>query len=105
MHRVALQNLSAYASDSQKCFALEAVCGDAREFIFPEEPILLYLFNSLPEAALIEVLTNLNDSLRRCPRAVYLLYHNPLLEHVLTNNPAFTKIGGTHQYSLFQSGM
>ena len=105
LHRIAQQNLDAYASQSQQCFAIETVCGDAREFIFPEEPTLLYLFNSLPEAALIEVLTNLNDSLRQCPREVYLLYHNPLLEPVLANYPAFTKIAGTHQYSLFQAGM
>ena len=104
LHRVAQENLTAYASDSQQCFALEAVCGDAREFIFPAEPLLLYLFNSLPEAALIEVMTRLDDSLRQCPRAVYLLYHNPLLEHVLASYPAFKKIGGTHQYSLFRAG-
>jgi RNA polymerase sigma factor (sigma-70 family) len=54
LHRVAQENLDTYASDSQRCFALEAVCGDARTFIFPREPLLLYLFNSLPEAALIE---------------------------------------------------
>ncbi|MGA9812715.1 MAG: class I SAM-dependent methyltransferase [Terriglobales bacterium] len=105
LHRVAQQNLDAYASDSQRCFVMETVCEDAREFVFPEEPTLLYLFNSLPEAALIEVMTNLNDSLHQCPREVYLLYHNPLLEPVLANYPAFTKIGGTHQYSLFRAGM
>jgi len=105
LHRVAQQNLTAYASDSQQCFALEAVCGDARKFTFPAEPILIYLFNSLPEAALIEVMTNLDDSLRQCPREVYLLYHNPLLEPVLANYPAFKKIAGTHQYSLFRAGI
>ena len=105
LHRIAQQNLNAYASASQQCFALEAVCGDARKFIFPEDPLLLYLFNSLPEAALIEVMTNLDGSLRQCPREMYLLYHNPLLEPVLANYPAFTKVGGTHQYSLFQAGM
>jgi len=105
LHRVAQQNLNAYASDSQQCFAVETVCGDAREFIFPEEPVVLYLFNSLPEAALIEVMARLDDFLRQCPRIVYLLYHNPLLEYVLTNCPAFTKVGGTHQYSLFRAGV
>jgi hypothetical protein len=105
LHRVAQENLDTYASPSQRCFTLEAVCGDARTFIFPREPILLYLFNSLPEAALIEVMTRLDDSLRQCTRAVYLLYHNPLLEPVLAHYPAFNKIGGTHQYSLFGAGV
>jgi SAM-dependent methyltransferase len=105
LHRVAQQNLSAYQSDSQQCSALETVCGDAREFVFPAEPILLYLFNPLPELALIEVMANLENSLRQFPRVVYLLYHNPLLEHVLAKHPAFTKIGGTPLHSLFRAGV
>lgn len=105
LHRVAQENLSAYKSDSQHCFALETVCGDAREFIFPAEPILLYLFNPLPEAALIEVMANLDHSLRQFPRVVYLLYHNPLLEHVLAKHPAFNKIAGTPLHSLFRAGV
>jgi SAM-dependent methyltransferase len=105
LHRVAHENLSAYKSDSQQCFALETVCGDAREFVFPAEPILLYLFNPLPELALIEVMANLENSLRQFPRVVYLLYHNPLLEHVLAKHPAFTKIGGTPLHSLFRAGV
>jgi SAM-dependent methyltransferase len=105
LHRVAQENLGAYKSDSQQCFALETVCGDAREFVFPAEPILLYLFNPLPELALIEVMANLENSLRQFPRVVYLLYHNPLLEHVLAKHPAFTKIGGTPLHSLFRAGV
>jgi len=105
LHRVAQENLSAYKSDSQQCFALETVCGDAREFVFPAEPILLYLFNPLPELALIEVMANLENSLRQFPRVVHLLYHNPLLEHVLAKHPAFTKIGGTPLHSLFRAGV
>jgi SAM-dependent methyltransferase len=104
LHRVAQENLSVYKSDSQQCFALETACGDAREFVFPAEPIMLYLFNPLPETALIEVMANLDHSLNQLPRVVYLLYHNPLLEHVLAKHPAFNKIGGTHLHSLFRTG-
>ena len=103
LDRVAQENLSAYESDSQKCFAVEAVCGDAREFNFPNGPIVLYLFNPLPERALIEVMANLDRSLSEHPRMVYVIYHNPLLEHVLAKNPSFTKIGGSHQYSIFRN--
>jgi SAM-dependent methyltransferase len=103
LHRVAQENISAYKSDSQRCFAVEAVRGDAREFVFPAEPILLYLFNPLPEAGLLKVIANLENSLSEHPRTVYLLYHNPLLEHVLAKSSALTKTGGTHQYLVFRS--
>ena len=35
LHRSAQDNLKKYKSESQKCFALEAICGDAAEFPFP----------------------------------------------------------------------
>jgi SAM-dependent methyltransferase len=103
LHHVAQENLRAYKSDSQRCFLVEAVCGDAREFVFPNESIVLYLFNPLPESGLIELMANLDRSLNPFPRTAYVLYHNPLLEHVLTDRQSFNKIGGTHQYSIFRS--
>jgi len=30
-----------------------------------------------------------------------VLYHNPLLEHVLNGSAALEKIGGTHQYAMY----
>jgi hypothetical protein len=32
-----------------------------------------------------------------------VLYHNPLLEHVLSESAALEKIGGTRQYSIYGS--
>jgi hypothetical protein len=105
LHRVALENLSKYHSDAQKCFALEAVCGDACEFVFPAEPLIVYLFNPLPEAGLRQVMVNLEESVRAHPRAVYVLYHNPLLEHVPSQSAGVSKVGGTQQYSIYASWM
>ena len=105
LHQIAQENLGKYRREEQKCFALEAVCADARDFIFPAEPSVLYLFNPLPEAGLRQVMANLEESLRLYPRAVYVLYYNPLLEHVLSHSAAFGKAGGTQQYSIYVSRM
>ena len=103
LHQAAQENLSKYRSESQKCFALEAICGDATEFAFPTEPTVLYLFNPLPEAGLKRTIENLEESLSSHPRAVCVLYHNPLIEHVLGESAALKKIGGTHQYAIYGS--
>jgi hypothetical protein len=103
LHQDARENLKQYRSESQKCFALESICADATEFTFPEEPTLLYLFNPFPEAGLKRMIANLEQSLRDHPRVVFVLYHNPLLEHVLSESAALSKIGGTHQYSIYGS--
>jgi hypothetical protein len=103
LHRVAEENLRKYKCESQKCFALQSVCADASEFCFPDEPIVLYLFNPFPEAGLRRVVANLEQSLRGHPRRVFVLYHNPLLEHVLNGSAVWKKIYGTHQYAVYES--
>jgi hypothetical protein len=48
-----------------------------------------------------QVVANLDQSLREHPRPVYVLYHNPLLEHTLSESQKLRKIAGTPQYSIF----
>src|SRR5258706_11000722 len=83
LHQAAQENLSKYHNGLQKCFTLESICSDATDFHLPAEPTVLYLFNPFPEAGLRRVIANLEQSLREHPRVVYVLYHNPLLEHLL----------------------
>lgn len=101
LHEAAEENLSKYRGESQKCFALESICGDATEFAFPAEPTVLYLFNPFPESGLRRMISNLEESLRQKPRAVYVLYHNPLLEHLLSECGELRKLHATHQYALY----
>jgi hypothetical protein len=103
LHEIAQQNLRQYHSESQKCFALESICGDATDFTFPDDPLVIYLFNPFPESGMRQVFTNLEKSLRANPRPVCVLYHNALLEHVLTEKAALRKIVWTQQYSLFSN--
>jgi hypothetical protein len=103
LHQAAKENLNMYRSELQKCFVLESICGDATEFSFPAEPMVLFLFNPFPESGLGRAIANLEQSLQAHPREVYVLYHNPLLEHLLSESAALSKIGGTHQYSIYGS--
>jgi hypothetical protein len=102
LHRIATDNIRKYKSDTQKCFALESMCADARLFEFPPDPILLYLFNPLPEAGLKDLLKNLERSVNQHPRPVFVLYSNPLLENLFSEGTCFKKIAGTHQYSVYE---
>ena len=84
LHQIAQENLRQYKSESQKCFALESICADATDFPLPEDPLVIFLFNPFPESGMRQVVANLEQSLRAHPRPVYVLYHNPLLEHTLS---------------------
>jgi SAM-dependent methyltransferase len=108
LHRAAQENIRAYHSATQQCRQIEALCADACKFEFPEEPLVLYLFNPLPEHALSQVLLRLEKSLERAPRAVWIVYHNPLLERVIGGRTVFVRIGGvrvggTEQYSIYSA--
>ena len=103
LHQIAQQNLLQYQSESQKCFGLETICADATAFLFPDDPLVIYLFNPFPESGMRHVRLNLEQTLRARPRPVYVLYHNPLLEHVLIESAQLRKIASTHQYSMFSN--
>lgn len=82
---------------------IELVCEDAREFVFPAEPAVVFLFNPLPPAALRTLVLNLEQSLLQHPRPVYVAYANPIFEPVIANTRSLTRLGGDDQCLLFRS--
>ena len=103
LHGAAEENIREYRSPTQQCQQIDSVMADAREFDLPAEPLVLYLFNPLPERALSEVLQRLVKSLERAPRPVWLVYHNPLLENTLGASGFLEKVYGTAQYSIYRT--
>lgn len=102
LHRVARENIARYSSEAQRCFALESLCMDARDFDFPPDPSVLYLFNPLPEPALTAVLDRFAASLASHPRDAYILYANPILEHLLSTSPHWSRLSGNEQYAIYR---
>jgi SAM-dependent methyltransferase len=103
LSQVAEENIREYRNEAQRCFTIESVVGDAGDFTFPAQPVVLYLFNPFPETVLRRVMENLERSLRENPRPAYVLYHNPLLEHVLAASPVLRKISSNDQYALYSA--
>ena len=103
LHRAAEENIREYRSPTQRCRQIEPVLADACEFELPEEPLVLYLFNPLPERAFSEFLQRLAKSLAGAPRPVWVVYHNPLLEGALDASGFLEKAGGTPQYSVYRT--
>ncbi len=103
LDRIAQENILAYKSPAQRCSEIGAICADARDFELPDEPLVLYLFNPLPEAPLRQLMDRLGKSLVRSPRAVWIVYHNPLLETALGASGYLEKTGGTPQYSVYRT--
>jgi SAM-dependent methyltransferase len=100
LDRAAQENIRAFKSPAQRCMRIESICSDARAFVLPEEPLVLYLFNPLPEAALRQVL----GTLERSPSALWIVYHNPLLEGVLAETGWLETAGRTERYVVYRRG-
>jgi hypothetical protein len=98
LHDIAQQNIAKYKA--RRCPNVESIRQNAVDFVFPEVPLVVYLFNPLGEVNLTKVVENLNGSLRKNPRPAYSLYHNALLEHVLLN-AGWRKLRGEQHFSLF----
>lgn len=103
LNRAAAENVRDYASPAQQCKQIESLCADAREFEVPTGPLLLYLFNPLPAHALERVLRNVEDSLHKDPRPIYLLYYHPEFKETLSGG-LWTQVSSrADQFALFLS--
>jgi SAM-dependent methyltransferase len=101
LHLIAQRNVAKITSTTSPPRLIETVCGDATEFVLPYEPLVLFLNNPLPETALRRLVGNVSNSLREKPRSAFVLYANPMLEHVINENRLFRKLTGTYQYAIF----
>jgi hypothetical protein len=98
LNRIAEENIRKYHSNSQQCFSISSVCINARDVIFPNTPLVLYLFNPFPVSTLEQVIANLEQSIVQVPRPVYVIYHNPLLEAVLARSKVLTKVAAMPEF-------
>jgi SAM-dependent methyltransferase len=102
LNQIAQQNIRKFSSPLQGCADIDSVCMDATELSFPQEPLVIFLFNPLPVEGLRKLVQNLEGALRVNPREMRVVYGNPILEEVLTSSSRLRKTTGTLQYALFR---
>ena len=102
LNEIAEDNIRRFASSEQRCQRVETICADATTFQFPAGALVVYLFHPLPETGFTKVMTNLETSWQESPRAIYVVYANPVFEPMLLNRTRLRKVAGSRQYSLFE---
>jgi SAM-dependent methyltransferase len=60
----------------------ELVCGDVREFDFPNEPLVTFMYNPFFPDVMLRLAENLRDSVRSHPREVYVVYYSAAFRDV-----------------------
>jgi hypothetical protein len=103
LHRVAQKNIASYSNDRQRCTQIEAVCMDAREFQFPEAPLVVYLFNPFSEPTFARVLENLRQSIEQSQRDVYIAYRFTEFDLLLEQADWLEKVAGAEQWAVYRN--
>jgi SAM-dependent methyltransferase len=90
LNRVARANIARYADAPGVRLHRPPVItmqGDATEFLWPSGPLIVYMWNAFTRPVMERVFENLEASLARQPRELYLVYMHPELESMLAGLP------------------
>ncbi|MGH9634434.1 MAG: class I SAM-dependent methyltransferase [Candidatus Angelobacter sp.] len=102
LHRAAQENIAKYPSERQ-CRQIKSICMDARDFEFPDGPLVVYLFNPFSESTFALILKSLRTSVEQAPRPVYVAYRFTEFENLLVQAKWLEKIAGAKQWAIYQN--
>jgi len=88
----ARRNVARYGPEKIDPARVELRVGDAQDVEFPDEPLVLYLYNPFPAAVLERVMDRLEASLRARPRRAAVVYVNPHALGAVTRSGLFARI-------------
>ncbi len=89
---VARRNVARYRPGCIDPARVELRVGDAEDFVFPEGPLVVYLYNPFPGAVLERVVAGLEASLCERPRPCAVIYVNPHALAALTTSELFVRL-------------
>jgi SAM-dependent methyltransferase len=92
LHAIAVANIAIYRASAQRCQNIRSVKGDATEYSFPDGSLVVYLWNPFEAPVFASVLANLEATLARDPREVYIVYVQPDLDQLLEASRFWRKL-------------
>jgi predicted RNA methylase len=81
--------------------AVEVVEGDATNFDLPIEPSVIYLYNPFGPQTMRDVVRNVDRSLDERPRALFVVYVNPLHRHVWDESATLRRLAGNRRWVVY----
>ncbi len=101
LHRVAEDNIRRFVAQHTSRAQLRSFCLDARDYDFPHEPLVVYMFNPFPEPVFSSVLQHLQRSAEQHPRPIYIAYRYPEFKELLEKARWLKEIAGTEQWAIY----
>jgi SAM-dependent methyltransferase len=105
LHDDALANLKRYKHPRRRCADIEPVHADARDFEFPDDNLVIYLFNPFGPEVMERMLANLERSLERRPRHVIVVMLWPDHSDVVEGRAIMRVYRKTRRHHIFEAGV
>jgi SAM-dependent methyltransferase len=102
LHDAASRNLAS-SRLPRRAASVELRRMDARDFGFPDDPLVVYLFHPFGEEVMRVVLANLEGEWRRQPRPIYLLYLNPVHAALCDRAAFLERFASAPNYAIYRS--
>ncbi len=103
LHEEAKVNIGTYKHGRQLCGDIESVHADAATFEFPDEKLVIYMFNPFGPEVMRAMLANLERSLERSPRHVVVVMLWPERADVVAGMPWMKRYRETRRYHVYQT--
>jgi SAM-dependent methyltransferase len=93
LHKIAKANINKFRNGTSMCQDVESVCMDAVDYPIPNSPLVCYFCNPFDATIMAQVLSNIQGSLLRNPRELFIVYYNPKLGYLVDQTDCFRRIG------------
>jgi cyclopropane fatty-acyl-phospholipid synthase-like methyltransferase len=104
LHDEAVANLKRYKYPGRRCADIEPVHVDARDFEFPNDNLVIYLFNPFGPEVMERMLANLEKSLERHPRHAIVVMLWPDHSDVVERMAIMRVYRKTRRHHIFEAG-
>jgi SAM-dependent methyltransferase len=101
--RITDTNIGIFLRRENRTIDIRCVCKDISDYDFPEAPLVLYLYNPFQGEVMDRLVANLEASLRRKPRDLWVLYVTPWEDRKFGRSRSLRCIESTFNHSLYRS--
>ena len=105
LSEIAQRNLAAFQAHFADNLPVEWVTGDARGYVFPPRPLVVYLYNPFDGSVLDVVVRNVEKVINEHRREVFVIYYNPVFRNSFEACPSFAVYRDVREsnYVIFRS--
>ena len=103
LHRIACRNIQIYRDKMQQCHKIQSICKDVEQYQMPNEKTVFYLYNPFDDHVMRSVLQNIEDSIHKHFKDIYIGYLKPLHRNMFDCATFLQVVKETERYVIYQN--